>query len=154
MNKLTKWKLISYLVALFLAGGVTGAVLTHKLDDKRPGPRGPGGPGGRGDRGDFTLHIKEKLQTKLDLTPQQMEKIQPLLEKSGAELRKEHEESMKQFGKIIDDLNAQIVTVLTPEQKTKFEEMQKERREWEKKRFYGTNRPPEKPKFETNSVTK
>lgn len=132
----TKSKLILYLVLLFVAGAVTGSVITYgSLQRTRPGgpPRPPG---------DIVAHLKQKFQTRLDLTPEQQAKINPMVEQAGVALRAAHDDSTKQFARIFDDLNAQVATVLTPEQKKKLEEMEREHREWENRRFHKDSKAP------------
>jgi len=132
----TKGKLILYLVLLFVAGAVTGSVITYG-SVQRTGLGGPPRP-----PGDIVAHLKQKFQTRLDLTPEQQAKINPMVEKAGVALRAAHDDSTKQFARIFDDLNAQVATVLTPEQKTKLEEMEREHREWENRRFHKDSNAP------------
>lgn len=86
----------------------------------------------KGDRPDFERKMQEKLAKKLDLTPEQQElakklnensrkKIEPLMD----EMRKTREE----MDKIRRDNMAEFEKILTPEQKTKFDNMKKEQHE-------------------------
>ena len=108
--------------------------------ERRPG--GPGGPGG--ERGDRLAMMKEQL----GLTPEQVEKIKPILEKDREKLQALREDtatSREQKGEkmreIITAEMEQIKPILTPEQVEKWkaaqekrrEEMQKRRAEAEKK---------------------
>ena len=108
--------------------------------------RGPGGPGGGpgGPRGDRLEMMKEQL----GLTPEQVEKIKPILEKDREKLQAlradtttSREQKGEKMREIITASMEQIKPILTPEQLEKFkagmekrrEEMQKRRAEQEKK---------------------
>ena len=97
--------------------------------------RGPGGPGGQ--RGDRLAMMKETL----GLTPEQVEKIKPLLEKDREKLlalREDTTTSREQKGEkmreILKSSMETIKPILTPEQVEKWKaEMEKRRAEREKK---------------------
>ena len=97
--------------------------------------RGPGGPGGpRGDR-------LEMMKEKLGLTPEQIEKIKPILEKDREKLMALREDaalSREQKGEkmreILKSSMEAIKPILTPEQVEKWKaEMEKRRAVREKK---------------------
>jgi Spy/CpxP family protein refolding chaperone len=96
--------------------------------------RGPGGPGGQ--RGDRLAMMKETL----GLTPEQVEKIKPLLEKDREKLtalREDTTTSREQKGEkmreILKSSMEEIKPILTPEQLEKWKaEMEKRRAEREK----------------------
>ena len=126
MNHLTKGKVILYLAAIFVVGAAAGTVAgfgagKQKVEKKVFGPLPSSEEMSR-------LH-REKLQSRLDLTPDQMEKLMPLSEQLSAEmdtLNRRHGEAVK---KAFVRFNAQLVELLTPEQKEKFEAMERDRRE-------------------------
>ena len=98
--------------------------------------RGPGGPGGpRGDR-------LEMMKEKLGLTPEQIEKIKPILEKDREKLMALREDaalSREQKGEkmreILKSSMEAIKPILTPEQVEKWKaEMEKRKEEMEKRR--------------------
>src|SRR5258707_1353828 len=79
MNGALKWKLIAGFVLVFVAGGIAGAALggfyaRHLFFD---GHR----PGRLGDR------MKERLRTELRLTPEQVAKVSPIVDKTATQLR-------------------------------------------------------------------
>ena len=105
--------------------------------ERRPG--GPGGPGG-----DRLAMMKEQL----GLTPEQVEKIKPILEKDREKLQAlradtaaTREQKGEKMREILTASMEEIKPILTPEQLEKFkanmekrrEEMQKRRAEAEKK---------------------
>jgi Spy/CpxP family protein refolding chaperone len=144
----TKGKLILYLVLLFMAGAVTGSVITYGTLQKSKWGGPPRPPG------DIVAHLKQKFQIRLDLTPDQAARINPMVEQAGVALRAAHDDSTKQFAHIFDDLNAQVAGVLTPEQKKKLEEMQREHREWENRRFRKDSNAPSHIRPEAIPATK
>jgi hypothetical protein len=134
MNKTTRGKVIAYMAALFLAGAATGSLITYHLprqSDSKP---------------DITADLRARLKTKLDLTPAQQEKIDPLVQKAGAKMTGIRVNSIESFSAALAELNAQIAPELTPEQKEKLAGMDKERQESLKRRF---NYTPESAKPKT-----
>jgi Spy/CpxP family protein refolding chaperone len=106
---MSKWKISLYLTALFLLGGVTGSVVTvtvgrHMMSAQR-----------------MTSKWRQELETKLRLTSEQVQKIDPILH-----------DSMANFGVLLADQmlisisnsNARIRAILTPEQQGKFNEIE------------------------------
>jgi Spy/CpxP family protein refolding chaperone len=126
MNHLTKGKVILYLAAIFVVGAAAGTVAgfgagKEKVEKKVFGPP----PSAE----DMSRRHREKLQSRLGLTPEQMEKLMPLSVQLSAEmdaLNRRHGESIKQA---FVRFNEQLVEMLTPEQKEKFEAMERDRRE-------------------------
>ena len=126
MNHLTKGKVILYLAAIFVVGAAAGSVAgfgagKEKVEKKVFGPP----PSAE----DMSRRHREKLQSRLGLTPDQMEKLMPLSEQLSAEmdtLNRRHGEAVKQAFVLF---NEQLVELLTPEQQEKFEAMERDRRE-------------------------
>ena len=120
MNAL-RWKSIAYAAAIFVVGGGTGACLALGLIRH---PRG-----GPPRSAEMAQRMRETLRTELDLTPVQTKKIDPLVEKLGAEMRAIHIETMERVRKLIDSAHDQIAAELTPEQKRKLEAMERKRKQ-------------------------
>ena len=130
-----RWKSIAYVSAIFLVGGVTGASIAMSVGHWRmDGPiRGR----------DMIQHLRGKLQARLDLTPEQVKKINPIVEKLGAEMRAIHLDAMQRTGKLMDNAHDQIAAELTPEQKRKLERFEQERHESMRERHESQrDRPP------------
>lgn len=121
---MSKWKISIYLVALFLAGVVTGAILTahigRRLMMHLTQPEAMAG------------HWRHDLETKLNLSAAQSQKITPImtdgLKSFGVMLR-------DQAGLALSNCNARIELELTPEQKIKFAEIEKEQQAFIRSRF-------------------
>ena len=79
MNRSLQWKLIAGFILVFVAGGISGAFL--------------GGLYAR--HHFFQLHhpqligarMKERLRAELNLTPEQVAKISPIIDKTAVQLR-------------------------------------------------------------------
>ena len=86
------------------------------------GPGGPHGPGGwRGHEGGPLDHLTETL----NLTPDQKAKVQPIIDQAKPQMKAIHEEAMQKAKAVMDATTAQIRPILTPEQQTKLDEVQK-----------------------------
>lgn len=122
MNELSKGKAIFYLVAIFLAGAVGGTVVGYTYG-KRQGFPPPPRPS------EMARHIMARFQSQLELTPEQIEKIQPLVEQTTANMDDIHRESWHQVSEGFKKLSQQITEYLTEGQRKKLEAMESERRE-------------------------
>ena len=134
MSHLTKNKIIVYLAAIFLVGGVTGAVLgwtgakerwSHPPDGKM-----------------ICDHVRHRLRSDLNLRPDQMQQIDPILERRAKEMDAIHSRTIKEIEEIIRSSNENIVKVLDPEQRTKFEDLEKKRQEFMRHRFKPSGAAP------------
>jgi hypothetical protein len=126
MNNLTKEKAILYLVAIFLAGAATGTVVGYTSGKHKafPMPR----------PGEMVEHIVLRLQTRLELRPEQLGRIKPLVEQTCSEMQAIHRESWRRVSESFKKLNQQIAEHLDPAQRKRLEEMEKERREMVRKK--------------------
>ena len=122
MNNLNKGKAILYLVSIFLAGAVGGTVVGYTSGKRKGFPSPPC-------TSEMTRHIMARFQSQLDLTPAQVEKIQPLVEQTSADMGAIHRESWRQVSEGFKKLNQQIAEYLTEGQRKKLEALESERRE-------------------------
>jgi hypothetical protein len=121
---MSKWKISLYLAVLFLAGVVTGGILTAQAGKrmmlKAMKPQA------------MADHWRHDLEGRLNLTAEQSQKIEPMLM-----------DGMSNFGMALCDqaelqlsnCNARIVVELTPQQKIKFTEIDKEQQQFIRSRF-------------------
>jgi len=136
MNPLTRNKIILYLAAIFLVGGITGVVVGWTGAKQRMiGPPSPK---------KICDHFRHSLQSELELTPAQLRQLDPLLEKRAQEMEAIHSRTIQQFEELIRASNEEIATTLglTPAQRAKLEEMEKKRQEFMRKRFRPPGEPP------------
>jgi hypothetical protein len=120
MSPLTPSKVVAYLAVIFVVGGATGAVLTFKNTrdrDARPPSMEKVCSG-----------MQDRLRTKLGLTEEQMKKLQPIFEQPAHDLRAVRSRAIQDTDAIICRAHQQIARELSPEQKIKLEEFDRERR--------------------------
>jgi Spy/CpxP family protein refolding chaperone len=127
MSMPARGKIIVYMVALFVAGGICGAMVASRMAANAQTlivNRAP----------EIAVKIQNKLTTRLALTPEQLAKIQPLIEKTSEELEASHRDCLKRISLAIDNLHVGLCPVLTPEQKPMLTALDEERREsmWQK----------------------
>jgi Spy/CpxP family protein refolding chaperone len=85
-------------------------------------PQGPGGHHGlRGHDGNPLDHIA----TSLNLTPDQKTKVQPIIDQAKPQLQAIHQDAMTKAKAVMDSTMSQIRPLLTPDQQTKADELQK-----------------------------
>ena len=142
-NGISKSKLVLYLAAIFAAGGISGWVVAAKTTKEKifspPAPK------------EISMHFCDRLSSKMDFSPEQSQKIQAISERYAKEfdtLRREHG---KRIRLAISNRNAQITAILTPEQQSQFEQLERERRE---NRERDRNKERARDRESTNRVTK
>jgi len=126
------WKVVVVLVALFLAGGVTGGFLTLRLARiVAPNRRPPGMQAQQPRRPveQWGQQFRKQFAERLSLSAEQQKKIDAVRQATEEELRRLRHQSLVQTNEVTERLNKQISELLTPEQRPKFEKMMKERRE-------------------------
>lgn len=119
MNK--PWKLVLLLLGIFLAGGATGVFLTvsfgRNLLVRRAAPD-QWGP----------MHLRN-LAKRLDLSPEQVEQLKPIVRRNMEELGRLRNQSMSESRVVMERMQKEIADKLTPEQRTRFDELNREMRE-------------------------
>ena len=120
MNRALKWKLIAGFLLVFLAGVLTGAFV--------------GGSHVRHfffkhhHRGDISERMRERLRRELDLTPEQVARISPILDRAAAQLQQMRRDSGQRVRGILDETHRQIAPTLTDEQRQKLQRMKERHR--------------------------
>ena len=128
MNRALQWKLIAAFILVFVAGGISGAFLGglyaqhHFFAFHRPELIG-----GR---------MKERLRTELNLTPEQLAKISPIIDKTAAQLRDIRRETGRRVHETIAESHRQIAANLTDEQRQKLQQIEERHRHWRHHRFH------------------
>lgn len=115
------WKLILVLVGIFAAGVVTGAFVTlrvgREIVAKRAMPE------------QWAPQRLKRLAERLELTPEQLEQLRPVMRRNMEELNRLRNYSMEGTRDILERMQREITEKLTPEQRAKFEQMSREERE-------------------------
>lgn len=115
------WKLVLLLTGIFLAGGVAGGFVTLEVGKnmlwKRLAPENWG-----------PARLK-KLEGQLNLTPEQIERLKPIVRRDVDELNRLRQQGFQETRRILERMEKDIAEVLTPEQRAKFEKINEEMRE-------------------------
>lgn len=119
MSNVTKGKAIFYLVAIFVAGTVCGTIVGYTT-----GRQQAVSPARQKEMSDKLL---QRLQTRLNLTPEQFAQIKPVVEQNSAAMQAIHRESWQRVSDNFKKMNARIAGYLTDDQKEKLEAMESER---------------------------
>lgn len=118
------WKLILATLVIFGAGVLSGTLGNQLYLQKKQAPKSGFGPGGPGpERFDFIRRWSDRL----DLTTEQRDKIDRLVRESQERVRTLWDPVGPKIQEEMRAVRTQIEAVLTPEQRTKFAEMSKDR---------------------------
>jgi Spy/CpxP family protein refolding chaperone len=115
------WQVILVLVGIFVAGGVAGGFVTLRVWKDRLANRPV--PDEWAPR-----HLK-RLNERLALTAEQEEQIRPIVRRSMELLNRIRNSSMGETKIVVEGMQREIAEKLTPEQRAKFEQMNRELRE-------------------------
>lgn len=126
MNK--PWKVILAFLVVFVAGGICGGYLTYSFGPKPPERarrefRAPPPPG------QFATGYLRRLTKELQLSPEQVARIQPIVAQTGEALRRQHRQNFEDMLAASEHMNEQIAQVLTPPQLEKIQAMHRRWRE-------------------------
>jgi Spy/CpxP family protein refolding chaperone len=128
MNRALQWKLIAGFLLVFVAGGITGAFVGgsytrhHFLELHRPERIG--------------AQMKERLRAELNLTPEQVAKISPIIDKTAAQLRIIRRETGQRVHQIMAEAHQQMAGNLTDEQRQKLQQIEERHRQWRHHHFH------------------
>ncbi|MEN9575507.1 MAG: hypothetical protein RL514_3362 [Verrucomicrobiota bacterium] len=121
MSWLRHWKVILALLGLFLLGAATGTFITLKVVKRyieaRTNPER------------MSQSLLQEYQRRLRLTPEQAEKIRPILQRTGREMWELRTEMAGRTLQVIRLSHEEIAVELQPEQREEFARVNKEMRE-------------------------
>lgn len=119
MTALGKCKVAFYLLAIFSAGAVSGWVVAAKTARQQmlatPRPD------------EISSSFKQRIHSKIDLAPDQVRRVDAVIDKSSKEIQSIHGECRARWMEKLKERNAQITGMLNPEQRQQFEQMEKDR---------------------------
>lgn len=128
-----QWRILLGVVLVFLAGAATGffggAWHAHRTFGERHGRM-------MGER------MRERMERRLDLTPEQMKVVDPILRKTGQRLDEIRRETGQRVWQAMEDSRRDLATHLTPEQMDKLEQMKKRHERRRERRAERRRRPP------------
>ena len=123
MKYLIKGKIVLYLAAIFVAGGVTGAVISwrERGDTKWKPPTAKG----------ICDSFRNRLRMELGLTPEQLERLEPLLQKRVSTMEEIRTRTVKELEELICTSDAEIADALnlTADQRAKLRQLERSGRE-------------------------
>ncbi len=128
MTRPTAWKMFLYCAALFIAGGVCGAMLMSRMTPAEQQPLK------LGRTGEIAAKMRTRLDSRLQLTPAQQQQFDPLIVKASEQLECIHKDCLDRIAAALDELHAQMGPGLTPEQHQLLTGLEAERRQalWQK----------------------
>ena len=142
MNSALKWKLIAGFLLVFMAGGATGVFVSMTMAHRfmfAPHPPGV-----------VAQMMKNRLKWQLRLTDDQMTKISPIIEKTGAQLEEIRGDTGKHVRDTIVEAHREISQYLTPEQQERLKQMEQRQRHWMQHRGQWRGRNASPPAAETS----
>jgi Spy/CpxP family protein refolding chaperone len=116
MNRALQWKLIGGFILVFIAGGITGAFFggLHArhlfFEFHHPGLIG--------------VRMKERLSRELNLTPEQIAQISPIIDKTAARLKQVRRDTGQRVHEIMTEAHREMATSLTDEQRLKLQQIE------------------------------
>jgi Spy/CpxP family protein refolding chaperone len=131
MNK--PWKVVLAFLGVFVAGAVFGGFISLRVSRQF----GFGGKEGRHESSmdQFVPMILHRYADRLELTPEQLDKIRPIVQSTGEELRRLRRTNFTETIAVAERMHEQVTAILTTEQRTKFEAMKQELQErWKNER--------------------
>jgi Spy/CpxP family protein refolding chaperone len=121
-------------LAIFLAGGGSGALIAWQVCRRTPvAPVPPA---------EIGAHLRARFQSQLALTPEQVQKIDPMIDQAMRRVEAIRKDTASQSSPTSPTCTSQMLTVLTPEQKVKFEELERERRDYLRQKFGPADQQP------------
>ena len=137
MKYLTKGKIVLYLAAIFVAGGVTGGVISWRESGEKKWKPPLTSKG-------ICDSFRNRLRVELGLTPQQLERLEPLLQKRATTMEEIRTRTVKELEELIRTSDAEIADTLnlTSDQRAKLQELGKNRHEHFGKGRKGGPSPP------------
>lgn len=119
MNGTLKWRLVLGFGLVFIAGLASGAFInaTH-LRRLRPE---------FAHHGSFVERMRNRVQTRLELTPEQMAKAAPIFDQAAREMENIRQETGQRVHEILAKVDRELASDLTAEQRARLEAMEKRR---------------------------
>lgn len=119
MSHFSKYKALTYLVFIFLAGAVCGTIIGYGS-----GRQQSASPVKKKEMCDRTL---KNLRARLDLTDEQVSQIKPIVEQNSAAMQSIQRECWQRASDAFKKMNARIAGYLTAEQRVMLDAMESQR---------------------------
>jgi Spy/CpxP family protein refolding chaperone len=133
MNGALKWKLVAGFILVFVAGGIAGGAIggwyaRHLFFEFHH-------PGRVGDR------MKERLRVELRLTPEQVAKVSPIIDRTTTQLREIRRDTRRRVHEIMVEAHKEIAVNLTDEQRQKLQQIEERHRRWHQRHGLAESAP-------------
>ncbi len=135
MSQTGCWKVIGYAIVLFLLGGVCGAVVAPKFLPVQQTLK-------LGREEEITTMMRAKLKTRLNLTDEQTQKIEPFVKQASASLEASHRACLKSVLEALDKMHGDIQSFLEPGQLAKLKGLETERADSWRAKYNYVGEPP------------
>jgi gas vesicle protein len=133
MNSALKWKLIAGFLLVFIAGSLTGAfvaaAMAHHFLFFAP------------HHGLAAETMRERLRVELKLTPEQMNKISPIIDKAATQLEQIRMDTARQVHETFAQAHREMSADLNADQRAKLDQMRRRHHRW-MHRMHGEEAPP------------
>jgi len=117
-----RWKIISSFVVVFAAGAVVGSLYSSWTHENRSREWRERAKDDRPERTDFASRVMHHYTERLQLSPEQVAEIKPIVESAGKQLKEIRMGWSRNTATVAKEMNQAVIEKLTPEQKTEFEE--------------------------------
>ena len=117
-----RWKIISSFVVVFAAGAVVGSLYSSRTHENRSQEWRERAKDDLPERTDFASRVMHHYTERLQLTPEQVAEIKPIVESAGKQLKEIRMGWSRNTATVAKEMNQAVIEKLTPEQKTEFEE--------------------------------
>jgi hypothetical protein len=74
--------------------------------------------------------MKERLRAELSLTPEQVAKVSPIVDKTAAQLKEIRRDTGQRVHEIMTEAHKEIAANLTDEQRQKLQQIEERHRQW------------------------
>lgn len=154
------WKVIFAFVGVFIAGAVFGAFFSLRSGGRLPRIPGPGfrnqgapvmqNPPPQPNQQRPMLGAMQPIQAaqimrryaeRLDLTPEQKDRIHPLIQRATEDIRRQQQNNFRENNIIVQRLQQDIAKELTGEQRARLEKMEQRQREMVQQQRAGNGEP-------------
>ena len=117
-----KWKIILSVILVFLLGVLAGGLVTHEIDRHRIGRIISGEPRAVGEL------IVQRLNHKLRLDPEQVEKLRIIVYETRDEISKVRTQFRPQIQEVLERSRNRVRAILRPDQLEEYERIVAERK--------------------------
>jgi len=134
------WKLIILLVGIFLAGAGSGALVAMRVPRRPPSNQPPPSAELWSSK-----HMKRIIED-LALQPDQVEKIRPVVDRRMQELFNLRARYLDDNHALREVMEREVAEFMAPEQRTKYEKMNREYHERTRRQERGERPPADRPR--------